>query len=255
MSTHRTIRAAIGAGALAAAALAAPAHALTGHDTQPLITIGTGTALHVLPWQACASDAVLGAGLLASVHSPNTQQGGCLNSAAAIRHGQPGLISVLDGSAVNVAPWQFCGSNVVAGLGAAVVSGSPKTVHGDCHNAATDIAAAGAHRPSLLSVLSGSSVNALPWQVCGSTAVAGLGVLAAADSPTTVHGDCTNAVTRLAPTHPGTLLPLLSGVPLTALPLQTCGQATPLAPVGVAVPVRSPATVTGRCTTGGTAGS
>lgn len=247
MNTHqRTIRAALGAGALAALAVAAPAHA--GHDTQPLLTVGTGSALHLLPWQACASDAVLGAGLLASANAPKAQQGDCVNSATAIRYGQPGVISILDGTAVDVAPWQFCGSNVVGGLGATVVTSSPKTLHGDCDNSVTDIAPSGPHAPPLLSLLSGTSIKALPWQVCGSTAVAGVGVVAAHQSPTTVIGDCTNAVTRVAPAHPDTLLPLLSGVPLTALPMQTCGEAPLLTPAGVSVPVGAAATVTGRCT-------
>lgn len=248
MNTQATIRRAVGAGAIAAFALAAPAQALPGHDTQPLITVGTHAAVHALPWQTCASDAVLGAGLLASANSPATVVGDCVNDRTVIRYQQPGTISILDGTAVDALPWQFCGSNVVGGLGATVVTRSPKLVDGNCTNASADIAPAARHTPSLLSVLSGSSIQALPWQTCGSTAVAGVGVVTAVDSPTTVTGDCTNASTRVAPAHPDTLLPVLSGVPLTVLPLQTCEDTgSLLSPAGTAVSSGSNATVTGRC--------
>ena len=47
------------------------------------------------------------------------------------------LIGVLNGSVVNAAPWQICGSTTVAGVGGAVPLFSPNTVLGDCNNANT----------------------------------------------------------------------------------------------------------------------
>src|SRR5882724_4168214 len=47
------------------------------------------------------------------------------------------LIGVLDDSVTNVAPWQICGSTVVAGIGGSVPLNSPNTVLGDCNNANT----------------------------------------------------------------------------------------------------------------------
>jgi hypothetical protein len=47
------------------------------------------------------------------------------------------LISVLDGSVVNILPWQICGSTVTAGVGGTVPVNSPNTVLGDCNNGNT----------------------------------------------------------------------------------------------------------------------
>lgn len=233
-------------GALAAAlSAAAPAHAAPA--PQPLITIGTNLSLHAAPWQVCASDAVAGVGATATANSPKTLIGDCANNQTLIHYGQPGLISILDGTSLDVAPWQICGSNAVGGVGVTAAVNSPKLLDGDCHNSNTDISAKGVQAPSLISVLSGSSIKALAWQVCGSTAVAGVGAVVATGSPTTVTGDCTNAGTAVAPPHPGTVLPLLSGIPLNVLPLQLCHDANLLSLVGVAAPLNSPAGVDGTC--------
>lgn len=247
LNTHRKVFA---TGALAAAAVAltaAPVHA--ENDAQPLITIGTAMSLHAAPWQVCASDAVAGVGAVASNNSAKTQIGDCANNQTRIRYTQPGVISILDGTAIDAAPWQICGSNAVGGVGLTTAVNSPKLLDGDCHNSNTDIAAKGPHHPSLVSVLSGSSVKALAWQVCGATAVAGVGAVAASGSPTTVTGNCTNAGTKITPAHPDTVLPLLSGVPLNVLPLQACEDTSLLSLVGVVVPLNSDAHVTGTCTT------
>lgn len=232
------------------ALLAAPAAALpaapAATPVQPLITIGVSSAVHAAPWQVCASDVVAGAGANVSANSPDMVQGDCRNNQTAIRYAQPGVISILDGTSLDVAPWQFCAANAVGGVGATVVTSSPKLVDGSCHNSNTTIAPDGAHAPSVISVLSGSAVKVAPWQVCGSTAVAGLGTVVAHNSPTVVTGDCTNAGVNITPQH-ATTLPVLSGVDLPLLPLQACGDASLLSLVGLGAPLNSDGHVLGTC--------
>jgi hypothetical protein len=47
------------------------------------------------------------------------------------------ILGVLDDSVTNVAPWEICGSTVVAGIGGSVPINSPNVVLGDCNNANT----------------------------------------------------------------------------------------------------------------------
>ncbi len=49
----------------------------------------------------------------------------------------------------------------------------------------------------VLSILDGAVINILPWQICGSTAVAGVGGAVPVNSPNTVLGSCNNANTAL----------------------------------------------------------
>jgi hypothetical protein len=49
----------------------------------------------------------------------------------------------------------------------------------------------------LIGVLNGSVVNAVPWQICGSTVMAGIGGSVPLNSPNTVLGGCNNANTVL----------------------------------------------------------
>ncbi|HCU51055.1 MAG TPA: hypothetical protein DGG94_14870, partial [Micromonosporaceae bacterium] len=151
-------------------------------------------------------------------------------------------------SSVQLLPWQVCGSNAVAGVGATVAVGTPNTVTGDCHNANNLITAPDGTGPnSLLSLLSGSIVNVAPWQVCGSSAVAGVGVVVAANSPTTVLGDCVNATAMIEPRANQAEIPLLSNIDLTLLPYQWCGINDPISLVGLVIPLNSPAYVGGEC--------
>ncbi len=53
------------------------------------------------------------------------------------------------------------------------------------------------HPQPLIGVLDDSVVNAAPWQVCGATAVAGVGGAVPLFSPNTVIGGCNNADTVL----------------------------------------------------------
>jgi hypothetical protein len=49
------------------------------------------------------------------------------------------LISILNGSVINILPWQICGSTVTAGVGGTVPLNSPNTVLGTCNNANTTL--------------------------------------------------------------------------------------------------------------------
>jgi hypothetical protein len=48
-----------------------------------------------------------------------------------------------------------------------------------------------------IGLLNGSVVNAVPWQICGSTVMAGVGGAVPLNSPNTVLGGCNNANTTL----------------------------------------------------------
>jgi hypothetical protein len=103
----------------------------------------------------------------------------------------PQLLSVGSGSALSALSWQICGSSVVAGVGATVPIASPNTVLGDCTNGNIDIEGNGGD-DAIISVLDSTALSLLPWQICGSSAVAGVGATVPVASPNTVHGDCTN---------------------------------------------------------------
>lgn len=103
------------------------------------------------------------------------------------------LLTVGDGSAAQVASWQICASNVVAGVGGTIASSSPDSVFGDCRNATVKISQD--DPTSVISVLDNSSINVAPWQICGSNSVAGVGGTVALQTTTTVFGSCHNADT------------------------------------------------------------
>lgn len=229
-------------------AKAAPAARINDVPRQPLITIGVGSSVTALPWQICGSTAVAGVGGTAAAGSPHTMDGDCANANAVLQQDNvQGLISILDDSAVNIAPWQVCGSHVVAGVGLTAAANSPALVTGDCHNANTTIEAPeDPTGDTLLSVLSGSVINVLPWQVCGSSAVMGVGAVVATNSPTAVLGDCTNAGIDIEPRY-DVEAPVLSNTPLNLLPLQLCETNGLASLIGLVVPLNSPAYVGGSC--------
>jgi len=217
---------------------------------QPLITIGVGSSVNAAAWQICGSNAVAGPGATVTSGAPHTQLGDCTNSNVKLKQDAvPGIISILDDTSVNAVPWQVCGSNVVAGVGVQAALSSPATVVGDCDNANTQIT--GGKNPggpnSLVSVLSGSAVNALAWQVCGSTAVMGAGVSAGVDSPTTVTGTCRDSNNHISVREPQADIPVLSNVVLDVLPLQICEQNSLISLVGLSPAINSPANVLGGC--------
>lgn len=220
---------------------------------QPLISIANGTALTAAAWQACGSTSSQVLAASVALRSPNTVLGDCANGNVLIRQNQvPGIISILDDTSVNALPIQICGSNAaVAGVTAAV--GSPATVVGDCFNANTLIADPKRNAQevprSVLSLLSGSVVNAAAVQVCGSTASI-VGVAAAVQSPTTVLGDCYNSNSTIQQRKDPAVIPLLSNQVLDILPLQTCASSGLLGQLGPALPLNSPSFVAGQCKSG-----
>jgi hypothetical protein len=233
-----------------AATSAAMKQLFANSDTaQPLITLFRGSSVMALPWQVCGSTATAGVGGTGAVSSPNTLMGDCTNGRVLLKQDNvPGLISLFDDSSVNLVPWQVCGSTVVAGVGATAALNSPSTVDGDCVNAKTKILAPDGEGPrSLLSLFSGSSLDVLAWQVCGSTAVMGVGVAAGFNSPTTVTGKCSDANATIQKREPNAILPILSNVGLDILPLQVCASDSLTSLVGLSPALNSPANVFGGC--------
>lgn len=102
----------------------------------------------------------------------------------------PQILSVGSGSAASAASWQFCGSSGVAGVGGTVPVASPNTVLGDCNNGNIDINGDGGD--ALFSFLDNTALSLAPWQICGSSVVAGVGGTVPIASPNTVTGDCNN---------------------------------------------------------------
>ncbi|WP_144119420.1 hypothetical protein [Catellatospora sichuanensis] len=238
----------------ALAAVNAVSRGPQGEVRQPLISIGNGSALTTGAWQACGSSSAQVVAATVALKSPNTVVGDCANGNVLIRQNQvQGIISILDDTSVNALPIQICGSNAaIAGVTAAIRSSA--TVVGDCFNANTFIAepkqAAQKGSQSLVSLLSGSVVNAAAVQVCGSTASIA-GVAAALQSPTTVLGDCYNSNSTIQKRKDPAVLPLFSNQVLDILPLQTCASAGLLGQLGPSLPIGSSAFVGGQCVTGG----
>jgi hypothetical protein len=219
---------------------------------QPLISIGNSTALNALALQSCGSTTG-NVGTATVVNTANTVLGDCANSNILVRQAKvQGLISIMDNTAVNVAPIQACGSNLAVG-GATVATSSPATVIGDCYNANAFIAAPKEDDKdapiSLMSVGSGSVVNAGAIQVCGSTASIG-GAATGLQSPTTVLGDCYNSNSTIQKRKSPALIPLLSNQVVDLMPLQVCATSGFVGQAGPALPINSPAFVAGECVTG-----
>ncbi|NUO60084.1 MAG: hypothetical protein HOV78_25750 [Hamadaea sp.] len=109
-------------------------------EPQSLATVGDGSAVQAASWQVCASNVVAGVGGTVVSSSPDAIFGDCRNATVKITQDDPtSVISVLDNTSINVAPWQICGSNSVAGVGGTVALQSSTTVFGACHNADTII--------------------------------------------------------------------------------------------------------------------
>ncbi|MDI1465602.1 hypothetical protein QEZ54_31995 [Catellatospora sp. KI3] len=222
---------------------------------QPLISIGNGSSVMALALQSCGSTSAT-AGVAASVNSPNTVLGDCGNANVLIRQSQVrGVISILDNTSINAVPVQVCGSNAAV-AGATLSLTSPATVVGSCYNANTLIAAPKDGEggeddapQSLVAIGSGSVVNALATQVCGSTAGI-LGAPVAVQSPTTVLGDCYNSNSTIQRTKSPALLPLLTNQVIDLVPLQVCASSGLIGQLGPALPINSPAFVAGQCASG-----
>jgi hypothetical protein len=117
------------------------------------------------------------------------------------------VVGVLNGTVVNVAALQQCGSTSGNVVGISVPITSPNTVvsgfgHDDGYGHKNDIACANAnvkitqtkHHPAILGAANDSVVNVASIQSCGSTdANLILGVTVPITSPNTVIGDCQNS--------------------------------------------------------------
>jgi hypothetical protein len=299
-------------------------------DQEPpqILSLGSGSALSALSWQICGSSVVAGVGATVPIASPNTVLGDCTNGNVDIQGngGDDALFSILDNSALSLAPWQICGSSTVAGVGLTAPVASPNTVKGDCTNGNIKIDTTddegkptypdypeypdqpeypdypydsddsdGSHDsdgqdmpeypypdspgydyyepaeaataveeravvpeaapweqepPQILSAGSGSAASALSWQVCGSSAVAGVGGTVPVASPNTALGDCTNGNLDIHGNGgDDALFSVLDNSALSVAPWQVCGSSV-VAGVGGTVPIASPNTVIGDCTNG-----
>lgn len=110
--------------------------------SQSVASIGSGSAVTALTWQACGSDSVFGVvGAVVTVTSPATVWGDCDNANVWIDQDDPmALVSVLDNSRLSIADWQNCGSTTVSGIiGVTANLSSQNTVFGNCNNANTVI--------------------------------------------------------------------------------------------------------------------
>jgi hypothetical protein len=103
----------------------------------------------------------------------------------------PQIVSVGDGSALSAGAWQHCGSNGPWAAGAVAPVDSPATVLGNCRNGNVHVMADDSD-DAMFSILDGSAVSALAWQMCGSNGSGAAGANTAIASPATVTGNCDN---------------------------------------------------------------
>ena len=248
-----------------------------------ILSLGSGSALSVAPWQQCASHGpfILGGSL--PIASPATVLGDCNNGNIAVSGdgGSDALFSVLDNTAVSALSFQQCAAGV-GGAGASVPIASPATVGGSCDNGNISVntseempspyyesgAEAGSAEaapareeqrvlstvapwelePQILSAGSGSAVSAASWQQCASHGPFILGGSAPIASPNTVLGDCRNGNIDIAGEPSDALFSALDHSALSVASFQQCGSG--VGGAGVAVPIASPATVGGSCDNG-----
>jgi hypothetical protein len=102
--------------------------------------------------------------------------------------------------------------------------------------------------PQILSVGSGSALSAGAWQQCGTHGGFILGGSAALASPATVLGDCRNGNLDVKTGGSDALISILDGTAISVASFQQC--ASGAGGASVAVPLASPATVTGSCDNG-----
>lgn len=97
---------------------------------------------------------------------------------------------------------------------------------------------------------SGSKGSALAWQICGATAVAGVGITVDAVDPDTViggpAGGCNNANALLNLQSPPALIGALNDTAIYVAPWQACGSTT-VGGIILTVDALSPETVIGGC--------
>jgi hypothetical protein len=249
-----------------------------------ILSLGSGSALSVAPWQQCASHGpfILGGSL--PIASPATVLGDCNNGNIAVSGdgGNDALFSVLDNTAVSALSFQQCGSGV-GGAGVGVPIASPSTVGGSCDNGNISVhtsempevetpydesgADAGSAEAApareeltvlppapweqdvqILSAGSGSAVSAASWQQCASSGPFAVGASVPIASPSTVLGDCRNGNLDITGEPSDALFSALDHSALSVASFQQCGSGVGAA--GVGVPIASPATVGGSCDNG-----
>jgi len=181
---------ALGAAAFGTVAMASPAAADPGSGS--LISVLDGASVQLLPWQFCGSDLVAGIGLSDSSYSPNVVDGGCENASVAIGD-HYGHHHSCDDACTLVYPQDCPVCQQLAGQTEAAPVAAPSVYHGEHgqHHGQHGFYGLG----SLVSVGNGSSITALPWQFCGSSAVLGIGLSQDWNSGNMVHGGCRNATT------------------------------------------------------------
>jgi hypothetical protein len=251
-----------------------------------VLSLGSGSALSLVPVQQCATSGPLGLGASAPISSPSTVLGDCRNgSVHAGGGGSDSVLSVLDGTAVSALPLQQCGTGGgVLGLAAPVAS--PATQGGSCSNGnvSADMAGGEADGPGytyqvevtegadasapvaetasadpeqamvaaedaaqVLSAGGGTAASVLPWQQCASTGWA-LGAAAPISSPLTVLDGCRNGNIAVHGEPGDGVFSALDASALSVAPFQQCGSG---GGVGTAaLPVASPLTVAGGCANG-----
>lgn len=122
------------------------------------------------------------------------------------------LVALLDGTVVNVAALQQCGSTSGNVIGISVPITSPNTVVADSHDSGygdeDSIACANGNikikqtdNYPLIGVGNDSAVGILTVQSCGSTDGQVVGITVPVTSPNTVIGDCTNGNVEIQASH------------------------------------------------------
>jgi hypothetical protein len=100
-----------------------------------VLSLGSGSALSLAPWQQCGSQGPFVAGGSAPISSPATVLGDCSNGNVDVSGdgGSDAVFSILDGTAVSALSFQQCAAGV-GGAGASMPIASPATVGGSCDN-------------------------------------------------------------------------------------------------------------------------
>ncbi|MDI1465603.1 hypothetical protein QEZ54_32000 [Catellatospora sp. KI3] len=102
-----------------------------------------------------------------------------------------GVLATANGTSIQTALLQACGSTAAFAVGITAPITSPNTVIGDCKNSNVKIDQK--DTSALTYAANNTAVVVAPIQACGSTASAGIGAAAPITSPNTVIGSCYNA--------------------------------------------------------------
>ncbi|HEY8471458.1 MAG TPA: hypothetical protein VIL37_02345 [Natronosporangium sp.] len=203
-----------------------------------ILSLGSGSAVSLAPWQQCASHGPFLVGATVPIASPATVLGDCQNGNIDIANGgSDALFSILDGTAISALAFQQCGSGV-GGVGIGVPIASATTVGGDCKNG--NITIGEEDEPEY--PVYPSDDYYYPFDVAAAQA-----------DPTAVQAaesgrEEQTIVPSQAPweVEPPQILSAGSGSAVSALAWQQCASHGPFIG-GLTVPIASPATVGGDC--------